>query len=295
MKGVKIMHDIFYFTDIHGNRPLFNAIMNYCKEQDPEAMIIFGGDAIDRGKDGYIIMKELLDNPYVIYLKGNHEDMFCKAAYELKNMFSFENADKEKIHKILNACRNFDYKYSAIQNSLYNGGISTLTDWILDDMSMDIIKRVENLPFTFTYGNKDFCHAGSVYKTFVTVAQAEYDGKKVSDWDSDYLIWSRTTLDTGWEPNRICIFGHTPTPYLENFIKDFKWPENCDITPVLYKGTIDPKMTGWKLDMDTGAAFLGRAYVLNVLTMEAQGFKDNDFDNKEIEVHNVEKIEVIQF
>ena len=54
---------IFYFTDIHGARPLFDEIMNYCHEQDDEAMIIFGGDAIDRGKDGYAIMKELLDNP----------------------------------------------------------------------------------------------------------------------------------------------------------------------------------------------------------------------------------------
>ena len=54
------MHDIFCFTDIHGVRPLYDAIMNYCNEQDPEATIIFCGDAMDRGYDGYAIMKELL-------------------------------------------------------------------------------------------------------------------------------------------------------------------------------------------------------------------------------------------
>ena len=139
------MHDVFYFTDIHGQRKLFDAIMNYCYEQDDEAMIIFGGDAIDRGEDGYAIMKELLDNPYVVYLKGNHKDMFTKAAREIKQMFNFENPTKENIRKCLNACKHFDYKYAAIQNSLYNGGLSTLTNWILDGMSMDIIERKERL------------------------------------------------------------------------------------------------------------------------------------------------------
>ena len=50
------MHDIFFFTDIHGMYDLYRAIMDFCNEQDPEAMIIFGGDACDRGKDGYKIM-----------------------------------------------------------------------------------------------------------------------------------------------------------------------------------------------------------------------------------------------
>ena len=148
-----MMHDVFYFTDIHGACPLFDAIMNFCKEQDSESTIIFGGDAIDRGSDGYQIMKELLNNPKVVYLKGNHEDMFTKAAREIKAMFNFENRPREDIRKVLNACRNFDYKYANIQDSLYNGGMSTLLDWIEDGMPMDIVERVEYLPLTFTYNN----------------------------------------------------------------------------------------------------------------------------------------------
>lgn len=289
------MHDVFYFTDIHGARPLFDAIMKYCNEQDDEAMIIFGGDAIDRGKDGYAIMKELLENPYVVYLKGNHEDMFCKAAREIKEMFSFENADKEKIHKCLNACKHFDYKYAAIQDSLYNGGLVTLTDWILDGMPMDLVERVERLPLTFVYNDVDFCHAGGTYKTFKEINEKEYYGTKINEWDVDYLLWSRTTIDVGWAPDRTCVFGHTPTPYLEDYLDKFKWPEDCEITPVLYNRNTIPEMTGWKLDMDTGAVFTGRAYVLNILTMKAQGFVDKDFENNEIHQHDVEKIEVIQF
>lgn len=281
------MHDIFFFTDIHGMYDLYRAIMNYCNEQDPEATIIFGGDACDRGPDGYRIMKELLDNPYVIYLKGNHEDMFVKAAREIKEMFNFEGADEEKIHKALNACKHFDYKFAAIQDSLYNGGLVTLTDWILDGMPLDIVARIKNLPLTFSYNDVDFCHAGSTYKTFKEVADLEYEGKEIPSWDAEYLLWSRTTINTGWAPNRTCIFGHTPTPYLEDYLDKFKWPENCEITPVLYTRNTISEMTGEKIDMDTGAVFTGRAYVLNVLTMQAQGFKLKD--------NKIEKIEVIKF
>ena len=74
------MHDIFYFTDVHGCYDLYRAAIDYCFKQDPECMIVYGGDACDRGTSGYQIMKELLDNPRVVYLKGNHEDLFVRAA-----------------------------------------------------------------------------------------------------------------------------------------------------------------------------------------------------------------------
>ena len=283
------MHDIFYFTDIHGHYELYHTIMDYCKEQDPEATIIFGGDAIDRGKEGYRIMKELLSNPYVIYLKGNHEDMFCKAAREIKHMFYFKDADTEKIHKVLNACKHFDYKYTAIQDSLHNGGLPALTDWILDGMPMDLVKNIENLTLTFVYNNMDFCHAGSTYKVFKDVYDKEYNNEKIPEWDAEALLWSRTSLNIGWEPNRICVLGHTPVPYLADYIDDFKWPEERDIAPAYFQviNEMFPQMNGWKLDMDTGAIFTNRAFVLNVLTMQVQGF---EYENSEMK-----KIELIQF
>ena len=46
--------------------------------------------------------------------------------------------------------------------------------------------------------------------------------------------------------------------------------------------------------MDTCAHASGNLYVLNCLTMRAQGFHDIDIEN-EIDKHQIEKIEVIQF
>lgn len=277
------MHDIFFFTDIHGMYDLYRAIMDYCNEQDPEATIIFGGDACDRGTDGYKIIKELLDNPRVVYLKGNHEDMFVSAALELKTKFEFVDMDREEIQDTLKHCLYIGDKFIHINHVLHNGGINTLTDWILDGMPLDIVKRINELPLTFNYGECDFCHSAGIYRTFKEVADAEYEGKKPDECAAEALIWGRTGLNTGWMKDRIAVFGHTPTIYLDEFT-GFKFPEDEEATPVMYKRGMD---TGWKLDMDTGVAFTKNAYVLNVLTMKAQGFKLKD--------NKIEKIEVIKF
>ena len=287
------MHDIFAFSDIHGMWDLYRAIMDYCYEQDPEAMIIYCGDACDRGPDGYKIMQDLLDNPYVVYLKGNHEDMFTKAAREIKELFNFADSDETAIRKTLTACRYYDYKYMHIQDSLNNGGMTTLMAWIKDGMPMEIVERIEKLPLTFSTDTCDFCHAAGIYRTFKEAADAEYDGKEVDQYAYNSLLWSRTAFEYGWQPNRTVIFGHTPVPYLLEDLK-VKWDESKNVEPYKYVGKILPTMTGAKIDMDTGAAFLGFAYVLNVLTMKAQGFEDWDIKNKEIRKHHVEKIKVIQ-
>lgn len=279
------MHDIFAFTDIHGMYNLFQAIMNYCNKQDPEAMIIFCGDACDRGPDGYKIMKELLDNPKVVYLKGNHEDMFTKAAREIKEKFSFEGADKERIHKVLNACKHFDYKYAAIQDSLHNGGMPTLVEWIMDGMPIDFVEQIEKLPLTFSTDTCDFCHAAGGYKTFMEVANAEYENKTPDEYSMLSILWSRTAYELGWAPNRTVIYGHTPVPYLLEDLK-VKFDKDKRIQPYKYVGTLSSKFTGPKIDMDTGACFTKVAYVLNVLTMKAIGF--------EIKNDGIEEIEAIQ-
>ena len=280
------MHDIFAFSDIHGMGKLYKAIMDYCHEQDPEAMIIYCGDACDRGSDGYQIMKELLYNPYVVYLKGNHEDLFVKAAREIKEKFSFANSDETAIRRTLTACRYFDYKYENIQLALNNGGMTTLMEWIKDGMPMDLVKHIDQLPLTFSTDTCDFCHAAGVYRTFKEVADAEYYKKEVDEYAYNSLLWSRTAFEYGWVPNHTVIYGHTPVPYLLEDLK-VKWDENKNVQPYKYIGKRDSSMTGTKIDMDTGAAFTGIAYVLNVLTMKAQGFELKD--------NQVEKIEVIQF
>lgn len=279
------MHDIFYFTDVHGHYTLYKAAMDYCMEQDPECSIIFGGDACDRGPHGYKIMKELLDNPQVLYLKGNHEDMFVHAAWAIQNDY-FGEIDEKKIRGYLYKQFIADNGDSVIQTYLYNGGLSTLQDWMNDGMPKEFVERINKLPVTFSYENLDFCHAGGRYKEFENVASAEYEKEFIDKDDLNVCIWDRMYLRQGWETGRTCIFGHTPA---HNLAAKFYGKDKSHKAshPCAYIGDLDDRYTGRKIDMDVGTAYTDRLYVLNCLTMQAQGFKVKDKE--------VEKIECIQF
>lgn len=265
------MHNIYFFTDVHGYRPLFDAVIDYCFKEDDEPTIIFGGDAIDRGEDGYSIMKDILANPYIIYLKGNHEDMFVKAAKQIRTDFDFAGCSVEQIYKMLGACYNtINDKHLAIQLVIHNGGLDTLVDWVVDGMPMDIVERINSLPYTFSYEQYDFCHAGGVYPAFKRVNDCEYNNSTLDERDTDFLLWDRHSFEYGWEPNRVCIHGHTPTRALLKFLnRDYHIPAQ----PLKYSGDINPRYTGGKIDMDTSVANTETIFVLNVLTQKAQGFE----------------------
>ena len=243
--------------------------MDYCYQGDSEPTIIFGGDACDRGQDGYQIMKELLDNPSVIYLKGNHEEMFCKAAREMRIKFTLPKDDREKIQNALHSSLIFDYKYLDIPLALTNGGEPTLIDWALDGMPTQIIQQLEKLHYTCNYEQYDFCHAGGTYPTFERVANCEYRGIEPDKMDIDAILWDRYSFNHGWASGRTVIHGHTPVPELKK-IKKIKFMKNC---PFKYEGFYNEKYTGAKIDMDTGVAFTNKIFVLNILTMKATGFE----------------------
>ena len=275
------MHDIFYFTDIHGDYFLYDAIINWCLENDSEAHVIFGGDACDRGDYGYRIMRELLDNPQVGYLKGNHEDLFVKAAHEI---IGFCAADDEIYNKLKSKDREFAKKLCitcdrnimpALSLCLYNGGAHTIQDWIADGADEDFVDTIENLPLTFSFGNLDFCHAGSTYKYFSKVAEAEYNGAVPDPESVKRLLWDRDLLALGWATDRIGIFGHTPTVSLPKRIygndQSLKNARPC-IWHEMGKWSKSDKRQGLKVDMDTGAIWSHRAYVLNCLTGVAYCF-----------------------
>ena len=73
------MGKVYACSDLHGMYKLWKQIENYLQEDD---RLIFLGDAADRGTDGIQIMVELLADPRVTYLKGNHEDMMVKVCLE---------------------------------------------------------------------------------------------------------------------------------------------------------------------------------------------------------------------
>lgn len=249
-------------------------------------MIIYGGDACDRGPDGYKIMKELLANPQVIYLKGNHENMFVAAARFILNDYHGP-LEKTAIENYLYSCYVKDFYSYEVKLSMYNGGLATLRDWMLDGMPNDFVSRIDKLPLTFSTDTIDFCHAGTIPKIFNRVAEDEYNGDIPDKEDAELLLWDRNMLGFGWAPNRICVYGHTPTPHLPaKYCGKDKSLSRAH--PCKYVGNLNETLTGAKIAMDVGTANTNKLYVLNCLTLEAQGFVYDEKNN------TVEEIEVIQ-
>ena len=272
------MQKVFFFTDIHGMWGLYKSIIDFCISQDPNCIIVYGGDACDRGVAGYRIIKDLLNNPNIIYLKGNHEDLFVKSMQAIAGYHS------ETIEEAM-------YDGGDVDLQIWNGGWSTINDWMKDGKPIDLIEKLNSLPLVTSIHNFDFCHAGGNPKVFQRLMTSE---ETVADEeDIDHVLWDRNCLGLGWTPGRICAYGHTPTITLPSkyYCLD-KSIENAH--PCIYTGTLNEKLTGKKINMDTCACSSGRAYVLDCNTLEVHGFLDLDIVNNEKHEHKIEKIEVIQ-
>lgn len=172
--------------DIHGHiSKLLKLMSMIIKKISDNDTIIFLGDYIDRGKDSYSVIEYLsgLAGKYKIcFLKGNHEDMFMK------------------------------YYTTGTGYDLYirNGGMATITSY---KKAMGELKLPEKHEAFFNtlnlfYEGDDFIavHAG----------MRPFAGEPANQLQED-LLWIREDFflaDFSWD--KTIIFGHTPTPTINN-------------------------------------------------------------------------------
>lgn len=235
---------IFFFTDIHGYYDMLIRIMSWCRMQDPNYTIIYGGDACDRGPYGYKIIKELLTNPHVIYLYGNHEDLFVNSASALLKDSSNWHDEDVMLH-------------------CYNGGESTIQAWQKDGMPINIIQQLQRLPRTVSMGNLDFCHAGGSYNAFCSVKQHQMAGERIPPWDEENIIWDRHCFNLDWAENRTVVFGHTPVIALPGKLRP-----HGEVRPAQWQN-------GHKIDMDSGIHHTGVGLVMDCTNNKFYRFEIN--------------------
>ena len=120
------------FSDLHGNYKLWETIKNYYNDDD---ILIFLGDACDRGPDGIKIMLEMLKDKRVIYLMGNHEDAFL-------NYVDYGAIDAIKENKKI---------------IRYNGSNKTLKDYIKlpAEDKIFLINNLSKIKKYYIYINKE--------------------------------------------------------------------------------------------------------------------------------------------
>lgn len=227
----------YAFTDIHGNYNLWKQIKNFLR---PEDKVYFLGDACDRGKDGFKIIKELLFDSRVIYLKGNHEQLMIDA---FKNL---EEGDSE----------DFNWWISI------NGGNSTAESL----MALEIENRnyflnlINQLPYYAFYeseisGNKFFLSHSGYYSP-------NSDTKK--EFFKHNCLWDRNHIknEEDLDLNIYAVHGHTPVRSV--FPLEAKLNKN---KPVFYNKDS-------KINLDLGTSNSSKIALLNLDTFEIHYFYD---------------------
>lgn len=231
----------YALSDIHGMGDLWNQIKAYLQSDDK---LYFLGDAADRGPDGFKIMQELLADPRVIYLMGNHEMLMANGLSELRFPNKF-------FHKE-------DFEFWAY----YNGGAITYEAWEQAGQDFSWIKRLKNLPAIATYTNTTgkeiiLCHAGFT------------PGNKPADTYD--LVWDRhhfyDTVNEEKYPNTIVVHGHTPALLLEyRYLLRSKRPHAIINGACFYDNN-------HKIDIDAGAFATGKTVLLDLDTLEVISFE----------------------
>lgn len=234
------MNRHFACSDLHGIWQLWEQIDAYCDETDT---IFFLGDAADRGPDGLRLMKTLLIDKRVKYIKGNHEDMLVNAFYESD--------------------------FSLVR---YNGGNPTIKDFqkLSEENKEWLINKLDKLPKELDYTNTNGIH--------IIMNHSGYDATNpLIEWrGEDPYIWDRRQICCPWhgDDNTIIIHGHTPIPHLIQRLNEVAFISNqfYDMPQKIEDVNIVKYCDGHKIDIDLGSFATGRSALLDLDTLEVKYF-----------------------
>jgi serine/threonine protein phosphatase 1 len=217
-------------ADLHGRLDLWEKACNELFKEDD--IIYFLGDAADKGKDGYALIKKLLDDKRVIFLKGNHEEMLLNAFVDVTKY------------------QNDNLYLSSVSLLNYNGGNQTLKDFLEDKDRTEIYQRLKSLNKLVTiYINKNhqsfyLSHAGFDFLS----PEDDYLWDRQHIYNEDYIAKEKKN-----EINKEWYFVHGHTPVFN--LPDFKSEK---IEPLIY-------CHGHKIDVDCRAYKTG---VMGIFDMD---------------------------
>lgn len=225
---------VYALSDLHGYYNLYQQVKEFLK---PDDKVYFLGDAADRGPDGWKLIKAIYSDPQFEYLMGNHE------------------------HMLIHAMR--EYVYGEVSNSYpdggmiicaYNGGASTLEEWMKEDDGAVWIHNLGLLGKKKVYVNKDNIRIHLSHAGFTPDREP-----MVKD-----LLWGRNHFHARWPKGKefaadIIVHGHTPVQYLnEGWIKEDGIMTYCD---------------GHKVDIDCGTYTSGLTCLLDLDTFDEHYFE----------------------
>lgn len=230
---------VYACSDLHGNWELWSEIKKFLKPNDT---LYYLGDSTDRGKDGWAILKEMLNDERIHYIAGNHDIM-------LANRIG----------------RPHDYHIASLHHS--NGGFYTWEDAENDPDAEKIKNQIRRLPLYAVYENADGL------KIFMS-----HSGSTHIDNDED-LIWDRSEyIDTkNHSEYDVIVHGHTTIPHLIEDLEEihnfyFQKPEAELFKMPEWKGGAY-WYHGYRCDIDCCTIKTKQTVLLNLDTFDEEIFE----------------------
>lgn len=210
----------FVCSDIHGN---YDAWLKALKKSginfDAGDKLIILGDLIDRGDKSYDCLSytfDLIDKypEQVIYLMGNHEEMFL-------DFLTVNNPESSHGYEKL-------MKYG--RRWLENGGLQMVTSFLgdtteyyVDDLlnlynifheKYGFVNKLNDLPYYFIDENHNIVCVHAGFKS----------GIRLKEQKSTHMLWIRDEFYKSFEPvksdqldGKLIVHGHTPVKYFKNY------------------------------------------------------------------------------
>lgn len=225
----------YVLSDIHGNLEAWESIKQQIKLTTDDELFILG-DVIDRGTDGIVILKDIMNNQDNMHmLLGNHE-------YMMMNVIGYPYSENDP--ELITPLKERKYLW------YYNGGKVTHKEFLKQEIEVQkwIGEYLQSLPLEFVVkcGDTTFILVHANYSKVFELCYPE-EPEMVANfavWDRDNIEATMQILANSGENLRLVI-GHTPTAHFNE--EQNEWPNEGDRLTVFKRDNL--------LAIDCGAAY----------------------------------------
>lgn len=204
----------YVISDLHGCFEAYQRMLETISFAPTDILYVLG-DVIDRGPDGVRILQDMMLRPNVIPLLGNHE--FTAAVCLPWLMEEITNRSIRALE---------GEQIAALSEWMLNGGQPTLLSLrrLTPEERMDILEylREMDLYAEVKAGGRSFVLVHSGLERFDP-------GKPLDSYGLQDFLFSRPKPDAVYFPDRILVFGHTPTRLLWGQDRIFRRETMIDI------------------------------------------------------------------
>lgn len=207
------MEKVFAIGDIHGSYDLLEKLLPYWNPE--EEQLVFLGDYIDRGPDSLRVLQKVMElsREYdAVTLSGNHEQIFLNWLEKPEEISEFYFNPKVGGAETVKSLYNTPYFNSVIDHF----SIKEMTENIQQEYG-EMIKFIKKLGNFYHWEPYLFVHAG---------IDATVTNFKETKKDDFYWIREEFYAKPHLAKETV-VFGHTPTPLLNDDKSSNIWISPC--------------------------------------------------------------------